>query len=135
MTWQTALAITILATGAVGHLLALTMIARLRWWLGQRGAGWPRILLRTLIVGEVGYAALYLISLSNTLNLLNRVTRGVLNLVAAIALALLPWALAWALHAWRRQAEQERDLRDTTTLLQAQLAAERATRETEGGEA
>lgn len=106
MTWQYVAALTILLTGALGHLVALAMVVRLRWWLGRRGAGWPKILLRTLIVGELGYALLYLISLSNTLNLLSKLTRGLANLAVAIALAVAPWGLAWALHAWRRQAER-----------------------------
>jgi hypothetical protein len=104
-----AAAIVILSAGAVGYLVAFGMVVRLRLWLGRRGAGWPKILLNSLVFLLLLLALLFVVSLANNLRLTRHLPyaeRLLISFGAAIALTLAPWVLVFALWLWRRQAER-----------------------------
>ena len=99
----------ILGAGALGYLVAFTMVARLRLWLGRRGQGWPAILLNTLVFLLLLLALLFLVSFSNNFGLLHRLPYGervAISFGTAGALTLAPWGLVFALWLWRRRAAQ-----------------------------
>lgn len=102
---QVAAAVILLA-GTSGYGVALWMAARLRLWLGKRGAGWPRILLNVLLCCLTGLGLIFGISLTRTLGILPAGVRGAINLGTALFLTGLPWAFAFALHRWRKEAER-----------------------------
>ena len=104
-----AAALVILSAGAVGYLVAFAMVVRLRVWLGRRGAGWPRILLNSLVFLLLLLLLLFLISLANNLGLTRQLPyneRIVISFGAATALTVAPWGLVFALWLWRRKAER-----------------------------
>lgn len=96
----------ILGIGAVGYPVAFALVACLRWWLGRRGQGWPRILLNTLVCLLLLLALLYGISLASSFGLVRQLPfagRVALSYGTAGALSLAPWGLALALWWWWRQ--------------------------------
>jgi hypothetical protein len=111
----------ILAVGIVGYAVSLLILWRFWAWMGTRGAGWPRLLLRTLIVLMALLGALYSLSLAITLDLVpNRAARIWLNFGVGIALAAAPWTVVlgmwqwWGMRWrdalwWRRATAGERD--------------------------
>jgi hypothetical protein len=100
MTGLALVANAIVAAGMVGYVVCLVMLWRFRAWMGDRGQGWPRILLTTLIALVALLAILYLASLYFMVAAEPRMVRLVWSFANAIALAILPWALAVALWRW-----------------------------------
>jgi hypothetical protein len=99
-------ALAILSLGALGYCVAFVLVARLRWWLGRRGRGWPRILLNSLVFLLLLLALLFLISLANNLGLTRHLPydeRLAISFGAAIALTVAPWGLVLALWLWWRK--------------------------------
>ena len=90
----------ILWAGMLGYVVSLILLWRFRTWMGNRGQGWPRILLSTLLWLVLLLAVLYLNSIVAQLDLLPRPARLPLNFFMGIALAIAPWALVAALWRW-----------------------------------
>jgi len=100
MAWMEVAALIILGVGILGYALSLTFLLRFRRWMGQRGAGWPRLLLSTMLVRETLLALLYLSSLASTLGLVDQRLGLVLGFLAGIILSVAPWVLVLALYRW-----------------------------------
>lgn len=90
----------ILWAGMLGYVVSLVLLWRFRRWMGNRGQGWPRILLSTLLWLVLLLAVLYANSIVAQLDLLPRSVRLPLNFFMGIALAIAPWALVVALYKW-----------------------------------
>lgn len=90
----------IVAVGLVGYIVSLALLWRFWVWMGNRGNGWPRLLLRTLIVLLALLGALYALSLLGALGLVPASMRLGLNFGIGIALALAPWTVVGGLWRW-----------------------------------
>lgn len=91
----------ILLVGIVGYALSLFILWRFWGWMGTRGAGWPRLLLRTLIILIALLGALYSLSLALALHLVpNRTAQLWLNFALGIALAAAPWTVVIGMWRW-----------------------------------
>jgi hypothetical protein len=99
----------IVAVGMVGYMVSLIILWRFWRWMGQRGNGWPRLLLRTLIVLLALLGALYTLSLLGALGLVPDNMRVGFNFALGTALALAPWTVVgglWRWWGWRWRQER-----------------------------
>lgn len=92
----------ILVVGTVGYALAFLILWRFRRWMGARGAGWPRLLLSTLLALMGLLGGLYAASLLMSLGLVPRPARLAVSFANGIALAVVPWVVVGGLAKWWR---------------------------------
>lgn len=95
-------ALVILTAGSIGYLLAFLILWRFRAWMGGRGAGWPRLLLSTLLALMGLLGGLYAASLLMSLGLVPRPMRLAVSFANGIALAVVPWVVVGGLAKWWR---------------------------------
>ena len=82
----------------------------MRRWLGNKGTGWPRLLLNALVALLAVLAVLFGLSFGGTFgwfSALPLVAQLALSIGTVGAMALAPWGIIAALHRWRRAAERE----------------------------
>lgn len=91
--------ITVIA-GGPGYIVAAVLVLTLRLWLGNRGAGWPRIVINCLLLFLVALSLVYATVLFNALlppgELRTNITRSGL----AILLGALPYSVVFSLGPW-----------------------------------
>lgn len=96
---DTVIAVTVVA-GGPGYLVAAVMVLAMRFWLGSKGRGWPRILVNSLLLFLVLLSLVYALTFLNALLPASRERREWSRVILAVGLSLAPYFVVFTLGPW-----------------------------------